>query len=250
MIDTSTRPATNAHESVGRISPRIMRLWTFILPLIVFAAASPPVSAHSLKSLENQLYNKEKYFQSIDKEAPEFTLQDADGATIGLRGLRGKVVVLHFIYTNCPDVCPLHAERIGEIQEMVNQTPMRDLVRFVTVTTDPKNDTPEVMRNYGPAHGLDPVNWTFLTSGPDRLMATRKLVKRFGHKFTKEGDGYQVHSVVTHVIDMEGRWRANFHGLKFQPTNLVLFINALTNDVHGANKKRKQSLWGKLKKMF
>ena len=39
---------------------------------------------------------------------------------------------------------------------------------------------------------------------------------------------------MTHVIDREGRWRANFYGLKFEPTNLVLFINALVNDVHDA----------------
>ena len=228
-----------------------MRMFTALgLGLILFFAGSYEVPAHSLKSLENQLNNREKYFQPLDKEAPDFTLLDADGRTVGLRDLRGKVVVLHFIYTNCPDVCPLHAERIAEIQEMVNQTPMRGRVRFVTITTDPKNDTPEVIRAYGPARGLDSVNWTFLTSGPQGLTVTRELVEKFGHKFTKVNGGYQVHSMVTHVIDREGRWRANFHGLKFQPTNLVLFINALTNDLHKASKQRKQSLWEKLKKMF
>ncbi|MDA1098565.1 MAG: SCO family protein [Proteobacteria bacterium] len=207
-------------------------------------------AAHSLQSLENQLRDREKYFQSLDREAPDFILQDADGRTVGLSALRGKVVVLHFIYTNCPDICPLHAERIAEIQAMTNQTPMRELVRFVTITTDPKNDTPEVMRTYGRDHGLDPVNWAFLTSGPQRITATRELVERFGHKFTQEGDGYQVHGVVTHVIDMEGRWRANFHGLQFQSTNLVLFINALTNDIHGAGKSKSQGMWNKIQGMF
>lgn len=168
-----------------------MRMITaFGLGLVLFFAGSYEVSAHSLKSLENQLDIKEKYFQPIDKEAPEFTLQDADGRTIGSADLRGTVVVLHFIYTSCPDVCPLHAERIVEIQEMINQTPMRALVRFVTITTDPKNDTPEVMRTYGRERGLDPVNWTFLTSGPERITATRELVERFGHKFTKVEDRY------------------------------------------------------------
>ena len=218
--------------------------------LLLVMASMAPLSAHSLKSLENQLHKREIYFQPLDKKAPDFTLLDADGRTVSMADLWGKVVVLHFIYTNCPDVCPLHAERIAEIQEMVNQTPMRDLVQFVTITTDPNNDTPEVMRKYGPARGLDSVNWTFLTSGPDRLAATRELVEKFGHKFTETDGGYQVHSVVTHVIDREGRWQANFHGLKFKPTNLVLFINALTNDVHGVNKQRKQGIWGKLKKMF
>ena len=69
-------------------------------------------------------------------------------------------------------------------------------------------------------------------------MATRELVERFGHKFTEVEGGYQVHSLVTHVIDREGRWRANFHGLKFQPVNLVLFINALTNDTHSGEPHR------------
>ena len=58
---------------------------------------------------------------------------------------------------------------------------------------------------------------------------TRQLAQAFGHKFTLTEDGYQMHGVVTHVIDQEGRWRANFHGLKFEPTSLVVYVNALVN---------------------
>jgi protein SCO1/2 len=142
--------------------------------------------AHSLEELEGELGDREKYFQPIDQEAPGFALEDASGHAVELEDLRGKVVVLHFVYTSCPDVCPLHAERIAEIQEMANRTPMRDLVQFVTITTDPEHDTPEVMRQYGSAHGLDPVNWLFLTTRPDQPEdATRGLADRFGHGFTK-----------------------------------------------------------------
>ncbi len=216
-----------------------MKIASAVLGLVLVAGAVTPAAAHSLKSLENQLGNREKYFQPLNKEAPGFELQDADGRMVRLADFQDdfqdKVVVLHFIYTNCPDVCPLHAERIAEIQEMVNQTPMMDQVQFASVTTDPRIDTAQVLRSYGPAHGLDPVNWVFLTSGPAMPEdTTRKLAERFGHKFTKTDDGYQTHSLVTHVIDREGRWRANFYGLKFEPTNLVLFINALVNDVHDA----------------
>lgn len=221
-----------------------------ILGLALAAATVTPAAAHSLKSLENQLGGREKYFQPINKEAPNFTLMEADGRSVGLRDFRGKVVVLHFVYTNCPDVCPLHADRIADIQEMVNRTPMRDGVQFVTITSDPKRDTPEVMRAYGTAHGLEPVNWTFLTSGPERLTATRELVEKFGHRFTEVGGGYQVHGVVTHVIDREGRWRANFHGLKFDPTNLVLFVNALVNDTHEPGAHGEQGLWDRIWNLF
>jgi protein SCO1/2 len=210
-----------------------------VVGLALAAAMAVPVAAHSLKELEGQLGEREKYFQPFDKDAPGFELENADGRVVRLADFQNRVVVLHFVYTNCPDVCPLHAERIAEIQEMVNQTPMKDRVQFISVTTDPKNDTAEVMRDYGPLHGLDPANWMFLSSGTEKPEdTTRKLAEQYRHKFTKTDEGYQIHGVVTHVIDREGRWRANFHGLRFQPTNLVFFINALVNDEHKAREHR------------
>lgn len=77
---------------------------------------------------------------------------------MSLDGFAGKVVVVNFIYTHCPDVCPLRAEKIAEIQSLVNRTAMRNRVHFVTITTDPARDNPDVLRAYGPQHGLDPAN--------------------------------------------------------------------------------------------
>ena len=231
-----------------------MRLTKSMVPALGLAftlLASPAAFAHSGKELESMLGNREKYFQPIDKEAPPFVLGTADGDTVRLADLRGKVVVLHFIYAGCPDVCPLHADRIAEIQEMVNRTPMKGQVRFVTITTDPVNDTADVLRAYGPAHGLDPVNWAFLTTAPDQAEdATRRLAEAFGHTFTKTEEGYQVHSVVTHVIDKEGRWRANFHGLRFEPVNLVMFINALVNDAPRRHDHGEPGWWERIKGLF
>jgi protein SCO1/2 len=221
-----------------------------MLAFVLVVSIVPAASSHSLEDVQAILGDKETYFQAIDKPAPDFALRDADGHTHKLADFRGKVVVLHFIYTNCPDICPLHAERIAEIQKMVNQTPMKDRVQFITITTDPSRDTPDVLRAYGPAHGLDPVNWLFLTTTSDQPEdATRKLAEAFGHKFTKDAEGYQMHSIVTHVIDREGLWRGNFHSLKFQPVNMVVFINALVNDVHPES-EQEGGFWGWLKALF
>lgn len=222
------------------------------LPVVALALlAAATASAHSLKYLESMLGDKEKYFQPMDKEAPAFTLRNADGETVGLADLRGRVVVLHFIYASCPDVCPLHAEKIADVQAKVNLTPMKEQVQFVSITTDPEKDTAAVLRDYGPAHGLDPVNWVFLTTTPDQAEdATRGLARAFGHRFDLTGDGYQTHSVVTHVIDRQGRWRANFHGLRFEPVNLVMFVNALVNDVGVPHGHTEQGWWAKLKALF
>jgi len=220
--------------------------------LALLLAFLPAVAwPHSLKDLESALGDREKYFQTIDKDAPVFALQDAGGKPVRLPDLRGKVVVLHFIYAGCPDVCPLHADRVAEVQALVNQTPMKEQVQFVTVTTDPKNDTPDVLRTYGELHGLDPANWLFLTAGAGQPEdATRKLAEQFGHKFMKQEDDYQVHGIVTHVIDKAGRWRANFHGLKFEPVNLVLFVNALVNDAQKPHGHEQAGPWDKIKKML
>jgi protein SCO1 len=226
------------------------RPYAILIALLLTAATVTPSAAHSLSELEGMLGDREKYFQPIDREAPDFALEEAEGGAVALNDLQGKVVVLHFVYTNCPDVCPLHAERIAEIQAMVNRTPMRELVQFVTITTNPEHDTPEVMREYASAHGLDPVNWRFLTSGADRPEdTTRNLAERFGHAFTQTEEGYQIHGVVTHVIDREGRWQANFHGLEFEPTNLVLYINALTHP-HAEERRSSPSRWDRIVNLF
>ncbi|MBT1160249.1 SCO family protein [Aminobacter anthyllidis] len=212
--------------------------------LVLVAALATAVSAHSLDEVETMIGGNEKYFQPIDKPAPDFTLRTADGRTVQLADLRGKVVVLNFIYTSCPDVCPLHAEKIAEVQKLVNDTPMKDRVTFVMVTTDPSNDTADVLRSYGPAHGLDPVNWLFLTTIQDEPEdTTRKLAESFGHKFTKTDDGYQMHGIVTHVIDGDGTWKANFHGLKFDTVNLVTFVNALTNGTTRSHPHSEKNWW-------
>src|SRR5712692_3157822 len=101
---------------------------------------------------------------------------------------------------------------------------MISLVAFITITTDPRSDTSKVMRDFGAAHGLDPVNWVFLTSGPGRPDdTTRQLALAYGLKFTLSEDGSQMHGVVTHIIDQDGRLRARFHGLKFEPINMVIY---------------------------
>jgi protein SCO1/2 len=134
---------------------------------------------------------------------------------------------------------------------MVNRTPMKDRVQFISVSTDPEHDTPEILEGYGPVHGLDSANWVFLTSSPDQPPdLTRQLVEAYGHKFTRMENGQLTHGVVTHVIDKEGRWRGNFHGLEFAPVNLILFINGLTNDVERPHHHAEKGLWDKFRELF
>jgi protein SCO1/2 len=203
-----------------------------LLVLLAGATLATHSRAHSLDELEGQLTKQEQFFQAVNRPAPGFTLIDSDGQSRRLSDWQGKVVVLWFIYTGCPDVCPLHTDRMASVQQMINRTPMKDLVEFVAITTDPERDTDAVLRNYGEVHGLDSANAVLLTSGPDKPAVTRQLAEAYGLKFTAVDDGMQMHGIVTHVIDKSGNLRARYHGLKFAPTNLIAYINALTNDYH------------------
>jgi protein SCO1/2 len=223
----------------------------FIFLLILFAA--PLADGHSLARLETDLQKREQYvsFPKSEREPfPDFALQDADGRKVTLASLRGKVVVLDFIYTSCPDVCPLHSELLAKLQKDVATGHMARRVAFVSVSVDPARDTPARMKAYGPQHGLDPANWLFLTSAqPD---ATRALAAKLGQIFTPGRDGEFTHSIVTYVIDREGHLRARFWGLQFDPLNLVLYVNALVNDVHqaGSPPDMPPSLWQRIRDLL
>lgn len=224
------KPSLNAGRR-GHRSPVAIAL-AALLGIVGLAAAGSPALAHSLKELEQELSGHDKYFQPVDQPAPDFALVDASGSSVTLAGFRDKVVVLNFIYASCGDVCPLHSQMIVRLQSLINISPMKDQVAFISITTDPGNDQGTVLTQYGEAQGLDPVNWTFLTSPPDQPEdTTRKVALAYGLKFT-EVDGVQMHGVVTHVIDREGNLRGRFHGLGFDPVSLVTFANALVNDVH------------------
>lgn len=228
------------------MTPTLLRLAAFA----VLVGIAPPAAAHSLEDLEAALDQRERYFEPKDRAAPGFELRDASGRTVRLDDFRGKAVVLHFIYASCPDVCPLHAELVAELQDMTAQAGMADRVQFVTVTTDPEGDGREVMEGYGPAHGLDAANWVFLTSGPERPADTRELAQQYGHRFAPTPDGMQMHGVVTHVIDRDGRLKANFHGLEFEPSNLVVYVNALLNDSPHPHGRSEMSFWDRLQALF
>ncbi len=228
---TVTRPPPDLKEMGEPRQVKAIR-YCGALALGLIVLVSLPAAAHSLKDLESRLVERERYLEVTDRPAPGFTLRDGEGRPVGLADFRGKVVVLNFVYASCPDVCPLHSALLAAIQRDVNRTPMRELVQFVSITTDPGRDTPRVMNAYGATHGLDPANWVFLTSGAGAPGGTRDLARRYGLEFTPAKDGYLIHGVVTHLIDKSGILRARYHGLKFGPTNIIVHINALTNDDH------------------
>ncbi len=168
--------------------------------------------AHSLDYVETQLAAKGTFFQILDRVGPDYRLLDGEGSEVSPETFSGKVVVLYF--ANAESAA--QTERLAKIQAMVNISPMRELVQFVSVAADPRPLDPG---------RFDATNWVFLTGQADTV---RPLMAAFGLDNATLGD-----DAVTHVIDMKGRWRANFNGLNFPKLDMVVYLNALINFGNG-----------------
>ena len=87
-------------------------------------------------------------------DAADFSLRDQDGRRIRLSALRGKLVLLTFLYTHCVDICPLIADDLNRAVGSLGQK--ASSVRILAVSVDPRGDTPSAVRTYIREHGLRP----------------------------------------------------------------------------------------------
>src|SRR5919106_3055041 len=97
---------------------------------------------------------------------PQFSLMERDGRRITLSDLKGKVSIINFIYTNCPDTCPIQTAQMKQIQDGFKNE--KDLL-LVSITVDPKRDTAKVLSEYADHFGADPARWFFLTGEQESI---------------------------------------------------------------------------------
>jgi protein SCO1/2 len=148
--------------------------------------------------------------------APDFKLISQDGIEVGRTLFRGKVVLISFIYTWCPDICPVLTDKLVRIQDDLGPLFGKN-VAFVSITFDPERDTPEVLRDYAEAFGADPAGWFFLTG---QIEAVREVATRYGVVMIPGVDGAIDHNLMTTLIDRQGRMRVQYSGYRFDPGEL------------------------------
>jgi protein SCO1/2 len=144
--------------------------------------------------------------------APAFSLMSQDGEPVSLTDLRGKVVAVNFIYTQCPDICPLLTQKMVQVQDELGAD-FGTKIQFVSITLDPEHDTEEVLKDYAQFWGAKADGWSFLTGAPD---AVREVVRRYGVFFSKNADRVD-HSQLTSIIDGKGTTRVQYLGARFDP---------------------------------
>ena len=159
-------------------------------------------------------------------KTPAFVLLNQEGNRFDSTTLRGKVVVLNFIFTTCTDVCPLFTANLAELQRTFKNEPAGN-VFFVSITTDPEVDSPKVLKSYAQRYGADFQNWAFLTGSEAQL---QQVWKSFDVRVIKKGRGLVQHTSLTTVIDRQGIRRFNFFGEKWPVKDLLRDTSALLEE--------------------
>lgn len=158
-------------------------------------------------------------FQGVDLTgapyANNFSLPDIDGKTRTLGDFKGKVVVVFFGYTQCPDVCPTTMAELAQVKKALGAD--GDRVQGVFITVDPERDKPELLKAY--LQSFDP-SFVALRGSPEQIRQTAKDFKvYYGQVPGKTPESYTVdHTAASFLFDPEGRIRVfSRYGAGAQP---------------------------------
>jgi protein SCO1 len=152
-------------------------------------------------------------------QAPQTRLVDSAGRPFDLFKLRGKVVLVSFVYTTCNGTCPATTEALVRIQRRLQEAKIwKNSVEFVSITLDPKRDSPEVLNRYAQLFRADPAAWHFLTGDPTEVGA---VIKAWGMWVKRDPTGALDHPSRIFLLDRQGRER-EIYNLGFLEAESVL----------------------------
>ena len=158
--------------------------------------------------------------------APSFTLTNQAGQRFKFNANSGKVVLVTFIYTTCPDVCPLFSAHFAAIQRAIAEE-KRENYLLLSISTDPKRDTPAKMKAYAEAFKADFKHWQFLTGSQKDLS---EVWKNFGVNVKDHGNGQIQHTNLTTLIDARGFRRVDYYGDKWLVKEVLKDIRWLESE--------------------
>ena len=157
--------------------------------------------------------------------AADFELLDQDGEPLRLSSLRGRAVLLDFVFTHCPGPCPIQTGIHVSLQKKLPHE-LRDRTHFVSVSIDPLRDTPEALRAYAEARGADLASWSFLTGTPAEVDA---VLADYGVGKTIE-EGEIAHNLVTYLIDPDGMIAKRYLGVSHEPEVLLADLRTYSTE--------------------
>jgi protein SCO1/2 len=148
---------------------------------------------------------------------PAITLVDQSGHQVQLSSLKGKPMVVDFIYTSCPGPCLLLTQKMARVAARLAPRIGSDFT-MLSITVDPEHDGPLQLAGYVKAQGIDPKGWSFLTGSPtdvDRILAGFQLRRQ------RDRDGSVEHISGIFLLGPDGHELREYDGEVVKPATVI-----------------------------
>lgn len=154
-------------------------------------------------------------------------LIDQHNNPVKLDDFRGKILLINFIYTHCPTVCPVQTANLARLENKLRKREMAG-IHLVSISLDPKRDTParllEFANKYLTFTPQKEINWSFLTG---EYVTVRQVTNSLNAAAFKQSKNELEHWVGIHLIDQSGNISATYHGDNFDPLVVIGDIEGL-----------------------
>lgn len=226
-------PIQDEHRSnrPNLVAPLVVGLGAvavLVAAVLALVAGNGPASAPPSQDAEVL-----EYLRTL--EIGDFELVDQDGNPVDRSVLEGGLTVLAFQFTNCKTACPIMSSHLLTLH---NQRP-RLPIRIVTISVDPRHDTPDALREYADARGIDTSRWVFLTGDEETVRRIAKTDLGFALREDKSnpiglpGGGTMfniVHPTKLLLLDEEGQAIGLYDGLTAEGVKqLAADVRAMTS---------------------
>jgi protein SCO1/2 len=198
----------------------VSRTESWLETLTVLGSTEPPQA----------LAADEVQFHRLFKEGepmPDFSFVNQDGKRVRFSDFRGKVLAFTFIYTRCPlpDFCIRMTDYFSRIQKTLDNDPaLRGKWHLMSISFDPQNDTPEVLKKYGRNYRADFSTWDFVV---DKISTIQELGNGFDLTFYDDEGGLIAHNLRTVLIDPKGNLAQVIKDNEWKPEEVVQRIRQL-----------------------
>jgi cytochrome oxidase Cu insertion factor (SCO1/SenC/PrrC family) len=152
---------------------------------------------------------------------PAIALADQHGAKVSLAALKGKPVLIDFIYANCATACPVLTARFAQIAGKLGGD-LGTKVTMVSITIDPEHDHPAQLLDYARTHNADRDGWLLLTGQPADIDA---LLRIYQLKREREPDGTIAHVTTSFLVGADGRQIRMYDTMEVAPDTVVSDID-------------------------
>jgi cytochrome oxidase Cu insertion factor (SCO1/SenC/PrrC family) len=162
-------------------------MYNLLLTVLCIGLATAPLAGFSQAAASNTSADEAAAEEKARKYFTDLEVIDQNGKRLRFYSevLKGRVVLVNFIFTNCPDACPLITQKLIQTRSLLVES-IKDDVWFVSISIDPERDTPEAMKTFAERQGVDDDRWIWLTGSKQNL---EYIVKKLG-QYTEEVDAH------------------------------------------------------------